>query len=271
MPGNQLNTDTNDTNPFRYCGEYYDAETGNYYLRARYYDPSVGRFTQQDTHWNIRNMIYGDTMQRLNVTVDAEGMESFTAIPQLLAIRQAGNLYGYAANNPVAYIDPSGLDAIYVSHRKWGEGGLPVVGHAFLYFESGGNWYFTEFDGKTKRDAKVYLSQELSKESIDQYLKSLSNATIVYIEGDFSASLEIAQRYDGTNYSGYHFFKNNCLDYVQEVMHAGQCSSYWVEKQMQTSKQIVPQFFAVEMMTGIPMTVWLKLLWFGAFGTSGGG
>jgi len=26
-------------NPFRYCGEYYDTGTGNYYLRARYYDP----------------------------------------------------------------------------------------------------------------------------------------------------------------------------------------------------------------------------------------
>jgi RHS repeat-associated protein len=29
-----------DINPFRYAGEYYDSETGNIYLRARYYSPS---------------------------------------------------------------------------------------------------------------------------------------------------------------------------------------------------------------------------------------
>jgi len=32
-----------------FTGEQLDLETGNYYLRARYYDQSVGRFTQMDT------------------------------------------------------------------------------------------------------------------------------------------------------------------------------------------------------------------------------
>ncbi|MBE6564591.1 MAG: hypothetical protein E7655_04910 [Ruminococcaceae bacterium] len=40
----------NVSNPFRYCGEYYDTETGTYYLRMRYYDPSIGRFLAADTH-----------------------------------------------------------------------------------------------------------------------------------------------------------------------------------------------------------------------------
>jgi len=36
---------------YRYTGEQYDAGMGQYYLRARYYDPDqgVGRFTQMDT------------------------------------------------------------------------------------------------------------------------------------------------------------------------------------------------------------------------------
>ena len=34
--------------PFQYCGEYYDEETGMTYLRARYYDPSIGRFISED-------------------------------------------------------------------------------------------------------------------------------------------------------------------------------------------------------------------------------
>jgi RHS repeat-associated protein len=38
------------SNPFKYIGEIYDAETGLYYLRARYYDPSVDRFLNEDTY-----------------------------------------------------------------------------------------------------------------------------------------------------------------------------------------------------------------------------
>jgi len=42
-------------NSYRYTGEQFDAESGNYYLRARYYDPSNGRFTQQDTFLGWEN------------------------------------------------------------------------------------------------------------------------------------------------------------------------------------------------------------------------
>ncbi len=36
------------TNPFRYTGREWDSETGLYYYRARYYDPAVGRFINED-------------------------------------------------------------------------------------------------------------------------------------------------------------------------------------------------------------------------------
>jgi RHS repeat-associated protein len=36
------------TNPFQYTGREMDPETGLYYYRARYYDPSVGRFLGED-------------------------------------------------------------------------------------------------------------------------------------------------------------------------------------------------------------------------------
>ncbi len=61
-----------DANPFRYCGEQFDTETGNYYLRARYYSPEVGRFTQEDP------------------------------------IMDGLNWYTYCAGNPVRFYDPSG-------------------------------------------------------------------------------------------------------------------------------------------------------------------
>jgi len=70
--------DTQDTNPFRYRGEYYDKETGTYYLRARNYNPRTGRFLNADTY------------------------------PGKIGSPQSLHLYTYCKNNPVRYRDPSG-------------------------------------------------------------------------------------------------------------------------------------------------------------------
>lgn len=48
--GNEVNPDVEDENPFRYCGEYYDRESGEIYLRARYYQPEAGRFLTRDSY-----------------------------------------------------------------------------------------------------------------------------------------------------------------------------------------------------------------------------
>jgi RHS repeat-associated core domain len=69
-------------NPFKYCGEYFDKETGLYYLRARYYDPTIGRFISEDGY-------LGDDKDPLSL-----------------------NLYTYCSNNPVNLIDPSGHDNV---------------------------------------------------------------------------------------------------------------------------------------------------------------
>ena len=96
-------TSTTDTeNPFKYCGEYVDEETGFVYLRNRYYDPSIGCFTTMDTHWNTDNMIYGDKKYDDNEK----------KIPDINAIMQSNNLYTYCRNNPLKYKDPFGRAAI---------------------------------------------------------------------------------------------------------------------------------------------------------------
>ena len=38
------------TNSYQYAGEQLDGETGDYYLRQRFYDPSTGRFTRRDEY-----------------------------------------------------------------------------------------------------------------------------------------------------------------------------------------------------------------------------
>ncbi len=54
--GVEKNIDENDTNAFRYFGEYYDAETGTIYLRARYYDQRLEDLHQGILIW-VKQMI----------------------------------------------------------------------------------------------------------------------------------------------------------------------------------------------------------------------
>ena len=113
--GVEKDPDPLDENPFRYCGEYFDRETETYYLRARYYDPTIGRFTQQDTHWTTANSIYGDNPQKINEREDKLGLKTYSYAPQITAVMQSGNLYVYGVNNPVLYQDFTGESIILVS------------------------------------------------------------------------------------------------------------------------------------------------------------
>jgi len=61
--------------PFRYTGREWDAETGLYYYRARYYDPVIGRFLSEDP----------------------------------IGFAGSVNFYRYVDNGPINSIDPGGL------------------------------------------------------------------------------------------------------------------------------------------------------------------
>ncbi len=72
--------------PFLFTGEQYDARArgsnlnnGLYYLRARYYDPAIGRFLTRDP------------------------------LPGTALAPQTLNRYAYVENNPVNRVDPSGM------------------------------------------------------------------------------------------------------------------------------------------------------------------
>lgn len=53
-------------------------------------------------------MIYGDNPQKINEREDALGLKTYTYVPQITAIVQAGNLYVYCGNTPTTYVDPTG-------------------------------------------------------------------------------------------------------------------------------------------------------------------
>src|SRR5208282_568083 len=84
--GNILDQQETDPQPFKYVGQYgVMAEANGFcYMRARYYDPQVGRF----------------------VSEDPKGFDGGV------------NLYEYASGNPVNRIDPFGLCATQPSHNS---------------------------------------------------------------------------------------------------------------------------------------------------------
>ncbi len=75
--GGGPNSNLANTNPYRYASGYLDVATGLYQFGQRYYQPSLGRWTQQDT---------------LNTIGDPAN----------------GNRYTYTGDDPVNNIDPSG-------------------------------------------------------------------------------------------------------------------------------------------------------------------
>lgn len=79
--GNDISSNSNhvgNLNPFRYKSYYYDTETNLYYLKTRYYNPETGRFINADGFVDSNDLVLGY------------------------------NLYIYANNNHINYIDSDG-------------------------------------------------------------------------------------------------------------------------------------------------------------------
>ncbi|NFD70540.1 DUF3990 domain-containing protein [Clostridium botulinum] len=81
--GNLLDSKEEIHNRITYTGQQFDGITQQYYLRARFYNPVIGRFTQEDVY-------RGDGL----------------------------NLYAYCGNNPVGYWDPSGYEMCPTGNNK---------------------------------------------------------------------------------------------------------------------------------------------------------
>jgi RHS repeat-associated protein len=85
---------------YRYAGGYYDTTTGLYHFGQRYYNPTTGRWTQQDS---------------LNTPLDPTN----------------GNRYAYTGDDPTNSIDPTGLEVLGTCDRVSLGAGF-VVGVAAL-------------------------------------------------------------------------------------------------------------------------------------------
>ncbi len=107
--GKELKKEEQLLNRIRYTGQQYDNLTEQYYLRARYYNPILGRFMQEDVY-------QGDGL----------------------------NLYAYCDSNPVMYYDPSGYQTTSnvsscVTSANGGDGSNTVNPNALKY-NGNGTW-----------------------------------------------------------------------------------------------------------------------------------
>lgn len=152
------------------------------YLRARYMDPSIGRFISEDP------------------------------------VKAGLNWYVYANNNPIMFIDPMGLDALIITKNN----AVPVAGtpqgHTSAIYQNKNNeWFYTywgnkaaaviripdEYIAEFKRNGDVMansmdslsnfntaLNRFLSANGYENITSDYTDAT--YVVGDFTASLSAA-------------------------------------------------------------------------------
>jgi RHS repeat-associated protein len=123
------------TNPFQYTGREFDTETNLYYSRARYLDPSTGKFLSEDP------------------------------------IRYAGgsvNFYPYAGNDPVDYIDAFGTSRIcdkpkcfaQLKYRPVDDWRAKLFGrtHAFWYVQGSSGFQYIISGGSSNPNGSGFLN-----------------------------------------------------------------------------------------------------------------
>lgn len=119
MPRYEERNDFDST--YKYTGKELDKESGLMYYRARYYDGVAGRFVSVDPLY-----------------VEVDGVDDYICEKFVLNPQQA-NIYSYAQNSPINFVDPLGLDVISVVRHI----GIGVLGQACQDFCSAkgmSNW-----------------------------------------------------------------------------------------------------------------------------------
>jgi len=155
--------------PLRFPGQQLDAATSLFYNYYRDYDSSLGRYLQSDP----------------------------------IGLDGGLNTYAYVGNNPVAYVDPFGLDSGVIIWEPvgWGESSF---GHASAYIN--GKSYSFGPNGMDIRSLDEYLGKNAFREGYGFPLNLSSQQ-----EQQFGSCLSGSQ-------GGYSWFNNSCTDPIERCL-----------------------------------------------------
>ncbi|NET90543.1 MAG: RHS repeat-associated core domain-containing protein [Kamptonema sp. SIO1D9] len=136
--GNLLSSTGNTENNYLYRGEQFDPNLGMQYLRARYYDQGLGRFTKRDDYEGRRG-------------------EPITL-----------HKYLYGNNNPVTYTDPTGLFSRRHFSQEFGEQAHEEISLIYTFEHMGDQIYF----GNPQKGVGVGLNPLLRTDLVNHTTKT---------------------------------------------------------------------------------------------------
>jgi RHS repeat-associated protein len=113
--GNLTNSSGSLTNYLRYTGREFDTETGLYYYRARYYDPTAARFASEDPFKLVTEPTFYSGQELGQIETQLYKLHYYDpTLQEFISLDPAGlisgvNFYEYAHGNPTDLTDPFGL------------------------------------------------------------------------------------------------------------------------------------------------------------------
>jgi len=132
----------------KFTGQRLDG-TGLYYYGARYYDPSIGRFISADP-----------------ISIPAGAVAALSR-------------YSYSYNNPLKYIDPSGLDVVFVNGfgstdpdnpENWEESEWAEIIRQLGLIESGEKFIFFNWEGEGSRGGSQLTTSARAAEMLSNQI-----------------------------------------------------------------------------------------------------